>query len=94
MKKNRKQSETYRFNGNSYLHPRSIHAVRLEVLQSWINEYEAKLGDPDDPDDKRWTARWLRRFRLEFDKKYKGLTLKVREMQQNIRRSCASAGNR
>jgi hypothetical protein len=74
---NRKKTETYRFNGYPHSNPRSIHSVPVATLNSWITSYEAKLADPNDPDDKKWTARWLKRFTLERDKKLKGAVLKI-----------------
>jgi hypothetical protein len=79
MKKNRKNADTYRFNGNPSLHAHSIQSVTIPDLESRIEEFEAKLSDPDDPDDKKWTARWLKRFESELAKKRKGLALKERE---------------
>jgi hypothetical protein len=78
MRKNRKKSETYRFNGNPFLHAGSIHPVKIGDLESGIRALEAKLADHGDTDDKRWTARWLRRYRWELAKKRKGLALKQR----------------
>jgi hypothetical protein len=76
MKKNRKKADTYRFNGNPYLHKGSIHSVTMADLELRIKEFEAKLADPNDPDDRKWTARWLSRFKKELDKKRKGRSLK------------------
>jgi hypothetical protein len=44
------------------------------------------MADPDDPDDKKWTARWLDRFQKELDKKRVGRSLKQRE-KHNQRRT-------
>jgi hypothetical protein len=79
MKKNRKRAETYRFNGSTYLHTGSIHPVEMGELESLIRTFEAKLADPTDPDDKKWVARWLGRFRKEHDKKLAGFGLKLRD---------------
>ncbi|MHB1423440.1 MAG: hypothetical protein ACYC3I_09660 [Gemmataceae bacterium] len=79
MKKNRKKSETYRFNGNPFLRPGSIHPVRIEDLEGLIKVFEAKLADSNDPEDKKWTTRWLQRINRELAKKKKGLALKKRE---------------
>jgi hypothetical protein len=68
MKKNRKKTETYRFNGLWGMKP-----VRIDELKALIVRFEAKLADPDDVDDKKWTARWLERFRNELAKKEKNL---------------------
>jgi hypothetical protein len=87
MKKNRKKADTYRFNGHTYLHASSIHSVEMADLEAQVNVFEAKLADPDDPDDKKWTARWLERFRKELDKKRAGRSLKQREMRDH-RRAC------
>jgi hypothetical protein len=78
MKKNRKKADTYRFNGYPF-QARSIHSVKIEDLESRIKDLEAKMADPNDADDKRWTARWLTRHKQELAKKRKGLALKKRE---------------
>jgi hypothetical protein len=78
VKKNRKKAETYRFNGYPHSNPKSIHSVGISQLESWIKDYEAKLADPNDLDDRKWTARWLQRCETERDKKTKGLILKIR----------------
>jgi hypothetical protein len=85
MKKNRKKADTYRFNGNPYLHAASIHSVEISDLEANVKAFEAKLADPNDPDDKKWTARWLSRFKEELAKKQKGLALKQREKRQRPR---------
>ena len=85
MKKNRKKVETYRFNGYPHLHAGSIHSVRIADLEARLKQFEAKLADPDDPDDKKWTARWLERFRKELDKKRDGRSLKQREKRDHRR---------
>ena len=83
MKKNRKKSDTYRFKGNCFLHVDSIHAVDIADLELRIKKLEAKLADPNDPDDNKWTGRWLSGYRKEFDKKRVGGSLKARgEMQR------------
>ena len=79
MKKNRKKADTYRFNGHPAFHAHSIHAVAIADLESRIEEFEAKLSDPNDPDDKRWKTRWLKRFKSALTKKRRGLALKERE---------------
>jgi hypothetical protein len=53
MKKNRKKANTYRFNGHPYLHSGSIHSVEMAELESRVKQFEAKLADSDDPDDKK-----------------------------------------
>jgi hypothetical protein len=93
MKKNRKKADTYRFNGHPFLHPDSIHSVTMADLESRIKEFEAKLADPNDPDDKKWTARWLSRFQEEYDKKRVGRSLKQRD-KQTRRRVRLRADNR
>lgn len=85
MRKNRKKSETYRFNGNPFLHAGSIHSVEIADLARGIKELEAKLANPGDDDDRRWTARWLMRYRRELAKKRKGLALKQRERANPVR---------
>jgi hypothetical protein len=85
MKKNRKKVETYRFNGHPFLHAGSINPVKIADLESRINELEAKLADPDDADDKRWTASWLKKYKQELAKKRKGLALKERERTESPR---------
>ena len=86
MKKNRKKSDTYRFNGHPYFHASSIFSVEIAELETRIKSYESKLADPNDPDDKKWTARWLARYRKELDKKQRGRSLKQRE-KRNERRT-------
>ena len=87
MKKNRKKVETYRFNGYPHLNPRSILPVKIEELKQGINELEAKLADPSDCDDKKWTAIWLKRYREELEKKQRGRELKQKERQVKTRQS-------
>lgn len=79
MKRNRKETDTYRFNGNPYFQAGSIHSVTIADLERRIEQFEAKLADSNDPDDGKWTASWLGRFRKELDKKRKGQELKQRE---------------
>ena len=83
--KNRKKADTYRFNGNPYLHTGSIQSVEMVDLEGMVKQFEAKLADPDDPDDKKWRARWLERFRKELDKKRAGRSLKQREKRDRRR---------
>lgn len=85
MKTNRKKTDTYRFNGNPFLHAGSIHSVAMADLELLIEQFAAKLADPNDPDDEKWTARWLSRFRKELDKKREGRSLKQREKQDRRR---------
>jgi len=77
VQKNRKKAETYRFNGYPHSNPGSIHSVGIAQLNFWIKEMESKLADPNDPDDKKWVARWLKRYAQERDKKVKGVILKL-----------------
>jgi hypothetical protein len=79
MKINRKKSETYRFNGHPYFHAHSIFSVETTELEARVKQFEAKLADPNDPDDKKWTARWLARYRKELAKKERGRDLKQRQ---------------
>ena len=83
--KNRKKADTYRFNGHPAFHAGSIHSVGMAELQARVKQFEAKLADPDDPDDEKWTARWLDRFRKELDKKRAGRSLKQREKRDRRR---------
>jgi 3-phenylpropionate/cinnamic acid dioxygenase small subunit len=85
MKKNRKKADTYRFNGNPFFHAGSIFSVEMAGLEARVKQFEAKLADPNDPDDKKWTARWLERFRKELEKKRARRSLKQRE-RRNPRR--------
>lgn len=85
MKRNRKRADTYRFNGNPFIHAGSIHSVEMADLEARIKQFEAKLADPDDADDKKWTARWLTRFRKELDKKRAGRSLRQRETKDRRR---------
>jgi hypothetical protein len=87
MKKNRKKVEAYRFNGHPFLFAGSIHAVKIADLEVEIKKLEAKLANPDDDDDKKWTARWLERFQLELAKKSKGLDLKKRDRGEHRTRT-------
>src|SRR5262249_8460706 len=79
MKRNRKKTETCRFNGYPHKDSRSIHSVAIVDLESRSGWLEAKLADPNDADDKRWTQRWLDRHRAELAKKQQGLSLKTAE---------------
>ena len=79
MKKNRKRADTYRFNGHPTFHAGSIDSVEMTALAAEVRKFEAKLADPDDRDDKKWTARWLHRLQKELDKKQAGRSLKQRE---------------
>ena len=88
MKKNRKKADTYRFNGNLFLHVGSIHSVTMVDLEARVKEFEAKLADPNDPDDKKWTARWLSRLQKELDKKRAGRGLKQRDRRVSRRIRC------
>lgn len=83
--KNRKKADTYRFNGNPFLHTGSIHSVEMADLEAYVKQFEAKLADSDDPDDKKWTARRLERFRKELEKKRAGRSLKQREKRDHRR---------
>ena len=85
MKKNRKKADTYRFNGHPFLDAGSIHSVEIAELEARIKQFESKLADANDPDDKKWTARWLERFRKELDKKQARRSLKQREARDRRR---------
>ncbi len=82
MKKNRKTADTYRFKGHPTLHAHSIHPVLVAELETRVEVLEAKLSDPNDPDDKKWTAGWLKRYTTELSKKRRGLALKERERRR------------
>ena len=71
MKKNRKKSDTFRFNGVWDMKP-----IETDKLKSLIGKFQSKLTDPDDLDDKKWTARWLKRLQQELLKKEKSLDQK------------------
>jgi hypothetical protein len=79
MNKNRKKADTYRFNGHPFLHVGSIHSVEMAELEMRVRQFQVKLADPNDPDDKKWTACWLERFQKELNKKQAGRSLKRRE---------------
>jgi hypothetical protein len=74
---NRKKVMGYRFNGYRHCDPGSIHSVGIPQLHAGIKDLEAKLADPNDVDDKRWVARWLKVYAKELEKKRKGLFLKL-----------------
>src|SRR5262245_37163216 len=85
MKKNRKKSDTYRFNGHPSFHSRSIQTVTIAEREARIEECQAKLADYYDPDDRKWTRRWLQRYERELDKKCKGLALKEEDRRKSRR---------
>jgi hypothetical protein len=64
----RKKTMRYRLNGRNGIRP-----ARIDDLQIMIDNFQAKLNDPDDLDDKKWVKRWLDRFSVELAKKEKGL---------------------
>jgi hypothetical protein len=74
---NRKKTQTYRFNGYPHSNPKSIFPIGIADLQGGIRDLTAKLADPNDPDDKKWVARWLQRYTKELEKKRKGIALKL-----------------
>jgi hypothetical protein len=78
MKKNRKKAEKYRLNGLWGMKP-----VTIKELEQRIEKLRSKLADPDDPDDKRWTARWLQRHEQELLKKRRGQEHKQSEVREN-----------
>ena len=86
MRRDPKKADTYHFNGNPYLHTGSIHTVTIADLQSRVRAFEAKLADPNDPDDKKWTERWLNRFKAELSKKLEGQSLKAEEKSKSVSR--------
>ena len=79
MTRNRKTKETYRFNGSPFLHSGSIHSVEIAELKLRIEELARKLADPNDPDDAKWTKRWLDRYQTEIDKKTEALVANQRD---------------
>ncbi|MCV6639157.1 hypothetical protein [Candidatus Albibeggiatoa sp. nov. NOAA] len=74
--KNRKKIKKYRFNGSPYLDSKSTKAVKINDLKLLIEQFQDKLNNPNDLDDKKWKMRWLHRFEKELLKKQKGLELK------------------
>jgi hypothetical protein len=84
---NRKAKETYRFNGNPFLHAHSIHSVEIPELKLRVEEFTRKLADPNDADDPKWTKRWLDRFQRELDKKTEAIEVKRREKSKQTDRS-------
>ncbi len=85
MKKNRKKTDTFRFNGHPSFRAGSIRSVEMADLEVMVKQFEAKLADPNDPDDKKWTACWLDRFRKELEKKRTGRSLKQRGKRDHRR---------
>ena len=80
--KNRKRADTYRFNGHPFFNAKSIFSVETEKLEERIKRLEAKLADPNDLDDPRWTQYWLERYQQELKKKQKGKAFKEKERQK------------
>lgn len=74
MRKNRKKTETYRFNGLW-----GMKSVDIAELKSLIRKFQGKLADPSDPDEKKWTGRLLQRFQRELEKKEQSLHTKNRD---------------
>ena len=66
MTNNRKQAETYRFNGVY-----GINSVEIAELKELIQKFGNKHANLDDRDDKKWTTGWLNRFQQELAKKEK-----------------------
>ncbi|MGC8641684.1 MAG: hypothetical protein ACP5XB_17595 [Isosphaeraceae bacterium] len=79
MRRDPKKADTYRFNGNPHLHSGSIRPVTITDLVVQMRQLEAKLADPEDPDDTKWTERWLNRYEAELAKKLNGRSLKGEE---------------
>ena len=79
MRRDPKTGDTYRFNGSPHLHSGSIRPLSIADLEARIRELEAKLADPVDLDDRKWTERWLRRYEAELAKKLEALSLKTEE---------------
>jgi hypothetical protein len=88
MRRDPKKISTYRFNGSPFLRSGSIHSVSIAELETRIRAFEAKLADPEDPDDKKWTERWLNRYRAELSKKLEGRSLKAEEKAKAVSRRC------
>ena len=82
MKQNRKKSDSYRFNGVW-----GIKTVAIADLRELVAKFEAKLADPDDGDDKKWVARWLKRFQQELSKKEDSVDRRQDEAVKSPRRS-------
>lgn len=91
MRTNRKDTETYRFNGHPYFDARSIFSIEIPDLEALVKKFEAKLAAPGDSDDKKWTSRWLERFRRELEKKQAGRSLKQRDKRGRRRASVEEA---
>jgi hypothetical protein len=81
MKKNRKKAETYRFNGLWGMEP-----VRSDELRQLIRRFRNKLGNPFNPDARKWTARWLVRFQREYARKLRSLARKQLSREKDRRR--------
>ena len=82
MTKNRKKSDTYRFNGVS-----GIKSVKASELKIWIDQFEAKQTATDDPDDNKWTCRWLKRLQQELAKKERTLEQRQADLTKRLRKT-------
>jgi hypothetical protein len=82
MTKHRKRNDTYRFNGVW-----GMKTVEIAELRNLVGRFEVKLADPDDADDKKWVARWLKRFQQELSKKEESVVRKQDEASKPERRS-------
>jgi hypothetical protein len=82
VRTSRKKADTYRFNGLWGMIP-----VGIVKLESLIRKFSEKLADPEDADDKKWSARWLERFQRELTKKQENLQCKQAAEEKERRRS-------
>jgi hypothetical protein len=81
MARNRKKSDTYRFNGIF-----GIKSVEASELKTLIERFKAKDVDSNDRDDKKWTAHWLQRYQQELAKKEKTLEQRQTDAAKRLRK--------
>ena len=87
MTKNRKTSDIYRFNGISGL--KSVETTKFKTL---VDRLLAKQANPEDPDEKRWVARWLKRFQQKLAKKEKAREQRKTDSSKQQRKQRSVSG--